>query len=112
MLNLSIVIPLGVAPLERGDRFEFPICDLLDDRGHGDLIGSGSFGNDAGIQCCDIQLHIPDRGMIADIVRILVDGGAPDDTTLTCHEVEDGSNETVDVLADLVGREDSDGNQE
>lgn len=103
MLNLSIVIPLGIAPLERGDRFEFPICDLLDDRGQGNLIGSGSFANDAGILCCDIQLHIPDRGMVGDIVRILVDGGAPDGTTLTCHEVEDGSNETVDVLADLIG---------
>ena len=102
MLNLSIVIPLGIAPLERGDRFELPICDLLDERGQGDIVGSGSFGNNEGIQCCDIQLHIPDRDMIGDIVRILVNGGAPDDTTLTCCEVEDGSGETVAMLADLV----------
>ena len=102
MLNLTSVITLGIAPLERGDRFEFPICDLLDECGQGDVIGSGSFGNDDGIQCCDIQLHIPDRDMIGDIVRILVDGGAPDDTTLTCYEAEDGSDETVAMLADLV----------
>ena len=102
MLNLNIVIPLSIAPLERGDRFEFPICDLLDELGEGDLIVSGSFGNDEGIQCCDIQLHIPDRDIIEHIVRILVNGGAPDDTILTCCEVGDGSSETVAMLADLA----------
>lgn len=101
MLNLSIAIPLAISPLERGDRFEFPICDLFEERGEGRIIGSGSFRDSNGIQCCDIQLHIPDRGMIRELVRILVDGGAPGDTTLTCYNVEDGSNETVEVLAEL-----------
>lgn len=83
MYYLNIIIPLSIKPLERGARFEDPICDLFDTvGGTSDIIGSGSFGNRDGLSGVEIALRIDDLVILPLIVDILRSGGAPDKSTL------------------------------
>lgn len=64
------------------NRFEGPICDLFDKDDGGDVIGSGTFGNQDALTGCDITIEVIQLSTINRIVDILRQGGAPPDTLI------------------------------
>jgi hypothetical protein len=77
---LEITIPGDIQPIERGERFDLPLCDLFDEIG-GDIVGSGSRLSGSEILECVLELAVPNLEIaLPRIIRILQEGNAPSGT--------------------------------
>ncbi|RCS44024.1 hypothetical protein DTL42_17995 [Bremerella cremea] len=75
-------IPLAIGPLERADRFEYAICDLLEAEDSGYVVGSGTYGSREGISGANIQIAVATLPVMNRIIGILRKGGAPPESTI------------------------------
>ena len=98
MDRVLIQIPLSVEPVERGERFDLPLCDLFDETDGGDVIAGGTSVEDGNISGVSIEIELKDMALLADVAHVLIAGGAPTSTQI-CF----GSQfEEVMQLRDLV----------
>ena len=81
-MELRIHIPDSIEPLERGERFELPLIDMLEPIG-GDILGSGTHLVENKILSCDIDIEVPDERFIPQVVEILVNGRIPKGSTIS-----------------------------
>jgi hypothetical protein len=81
--HIEIFLPMSISPLERGERFELPLCDLLDEVG-GDITNSGSLLDDnKKIKSCSIALKVNDLdAALPRIIDILSKGAAAPGTVI------------------------------
>jgi hypothetical protein len=81
--ELELKLPGDFEPLERGERFDLPLCDLFDVIG-GDIVGSGTLVRDGSIVESVIQVTVPDLDeALPHIIKILRQGNAPSGTTVS-----------------------------
>jgi hypothetical protein len=87
--ELLIHIPAAVEPIDRGELFEDPILEALEAAGVGaEYLGGGSaletVDGSLRITGVDIELQVADLKRGLDIIRrVLLDAGAPAETTIT-----------------------------
>ena len=81
-MELPILIPEGLEPLERGERFDLPLIRMLDPIG-GDIVDSGTFLNEKQIVSCSISVIIPGEDVISQVADILMAGRAAAGTTIS-----------------------------
>ncbi|MDP2341147.1 MAG: hypothetical protein Q8O67_09325 [Deltaproteobacteria bacterium] len=80
---LLVHLPIGIEPLERGDRFEDPIDDALGALGA--VSGGGTALSESGQpQSCDIEVEVHDVAHALPILRrVLSENAAPKGTIVT-----------------------------
>jgi hypothetical protein len=71
-----------IEPLERGERFDFPLIRMLDPIG-GDIVDSGTFLSGGGVEGCSITIDIPNEAVIKDVLEILKNGRIPIGATVS-----------------------------
>ncbi|GHA55275.1 hypothetical protein GCM10008927_21500 [Amylibacter ulvae] len=76
-----IVVQLNakLQPLDRGEYFEYPLDDWLQEQKLGTVTGGGTSFDDTGIDYCDIELrlHNPTNEVITAVIHTLENFGAP-----------------------------------
>jgi hypothetical protein len=82
MEKVLISIPLSIEPLERGDRFDLPLCDLFDETDGGDIVGGGTSVIKGEVSGAEIELEVRSVDILGRIADVLAQGGAPPDTLL------------------------------
>lgn len=82
MNRIVISIPLAIEPLERGDRFDLPLCDLFDKTDGGDVVGGGTMLHRGSVEGAEIELEVEDLKLLSKIAKVLEAGDAPRDTTI------------------------------
>ena len=77
-------IPAPLQPLERGERFEDPLHEVLSAAGVGEVAGGGSQLDEVGeIVYCGIDVYVNDRARGLDLLRsTLKQLGVPDGTVV------------------------------
>lgn len=86
--DVTITIPGPIQPLERGDRFELPLCDLFDQIG-GDIVASGTLVGNGSIVEAVIEVTVSRLDeAVPGIVKILSHGDAPQGTTVILTKPE------------------------
>ena len=81
-MELLILIPEALEPLERGERFDLPLIRMLDPIG-GDIVDSGTFLNKNQIVSCSISVIIPSEDVVLQVADILMAGRAAAGTTIS-----------------------------
>ena len=81
-MELLILIPEGLEPLERGERFDLPLIDMLDPIG-GDIVDTGTFLNEKKIVSCSISVIVPSEKVVSQVADILTAGRAVAGTTIS-----------------------------
>ncbi len=72
-MQLRVNIVGAIEPLDRGERFEFPLIDFLEPLG-GDILASGTHMLRGEIEGCDIVLEVPDEDAFQQVFEILRTG--------------------------------------
>lgn len=79
-----------VQPIDRGDYYEDPLNDVLEEKGFGKVTGGGTQLTDApcGIEFCDLEIcvHEANEKTLAAIIQRLNDLGAPKGSRLIVEE--------------------------
>lgn len=77
-------------PMQRGEHFDDPIIDVLQDLGIGEMTGSGTqlSGDERGIEHCDIEMTLTDasESALQSIIAALEELGAPKGSKLLIGE--------------------------
>lgn len=77
-------------PMQRGEHFDDPIIDVLQDLGIGEMTGSGTqlSGDERGIERCDIEMTLTDasESALQSIIAALEELGAPKGSKLLIGE--------------------------
>jgi hypothetical protein len=95
MHSVSIHVPAAIDPIDRGEMFEDPIMEALDEAGiENEWLGGGSALAEVEgrmqITGVDMELEVADLKRGLDIIlRVLRSAGAPPDTTVTEFEPEE-----------------------
>ena len=84
---LIVHIPESLGPMERGEKYESPLSDILRHAGVGDVTGGGSLVDfsEEGLElcACDLELMVSDiKRAIALTKQFLLEVGAPDESTI------------------------------
>ena len=87
---VDVFIPMKLEPIERGERFDLPLCDLFDETDGGDVLGGGTYGKNSEILGVQVEIELVDESLLPEVAKILRDGGAPPEgTELKIYESED-----------------------
>ncbi|MCC9609008.1 hypothetical protein LOC69_24300 [Blastopirellula sp. JC733] len=85
-IRINVMIPQPLQPLERGERFELPLCDLFDETDGGDVVGGGTMLEQGKITSANIEIEINDESLLPKVIETLRAGKAPDDTEISIGE--------------------------
>jgi hypothetical protein len=81
VLEIDIAAPLR--PLERGELYELPLCDIFDELDDGDIIGGSTHVASGAIQRCQVQFETSDVDrLMPRLLQLLIDSRAPAGTVL------------------------------
>lgn len=70
---LEIVIPTPLQPLERGELYDLPLCDIFDELNDGDIVGGGTYAASGVIEWCHVVFETSDVDRIMPRVLDLLD---------------------------------------
>src|SRR5262245_6148600 len=86
---LYVKIPAAIMPLDRGEHFEDPLDDALQEAGVGEVTGGGSMMKpDGGIEYVGIDVDVTDLEKALPIIReVMQRQGAPEGSV-----IEEGDN--------------------
>lgn len=80
---LEIVIPASLQPLERGDLYDLPLCDIFDELDDGDIVGGGTYAKSGTIESCHVVFETSDVDRIMPLVlQLLSSSKAPPGTVV------------------------------
>jgi len=82
MMEILIFIPGSIEPLERGERFDLPLIDLLEPAG-GDILDSGTLLSGGTIVSCEITIDVPDEALLPGVFEVLKNGRIPQGSTVS-----------------------------
>jgi hypothetical protein len=96
--EIVISIPLDLEPMERGERFDLPLCELFDETDGGDVVGGGTAIKQGEIQFVEIEIELLDLKLLPRVAKVLLEGKAPPETAI---HIKSPSERTV-FLRDFV----------
>ncbi|QDS95113.1 hypothetical protein FF011L_38990 [Roseimaritima multifibrata] len=80
---LEIVIPSPLEPLERGELYDLPLCDIFDDLEDGDVVAGGTYAVPGMIEGCHVVFETSDVNRIMPhILTLLASANAPTGTVV------------------------------
>lgn len=111
-LQINVTLPEAIPPLDRGERYEDPLFDALEEAGLGGRgDGAGSLCSKEGeIQEVDFDVELASIEVIPEVIRLLESFGAPKGSRLRfevhgkAREVPFGVAEAVVVYLDGIGQ--------
>ncbi len=82
---LTIRLPLQIGPIERGEFWEDPLADILENKGIGEVTGGGTMlGDEGGIAYIDLEIAVPDMdaSRLDQLQDAMIAIGAPKNTQI------------------------------
>ncbi|MFQ6548523.1 hypothetical protein AADZ90_011235 [Aestuariibius sp. 2305UL40-4] len=111
---VTLTLPLKIGPIERGDFWEDPLSEKLEEQGIGAVTGGGTMmSQDGGIEFVDLEVELEaiDDGKLDALVAAMVAIGAPKGTKIVNDDGETlrtlGSISVVGIGLDGTGLPDS-----
>jgi hypothetical protein len=81
--RFEIVIPEPLQPLERGELYDLPLCDLFDELDDGEVVGGGTLVSDGTINECIVEFEIDNiQNALPGVLNVIASANAPAGTTL------------------------------
>lgn len=75
---LEIIIPASLEPIERGELYDLPLCDIFDELDDGDVVGGGTYAVTGVIQSCHVVFETSDVGRVMPhVLNLLASSNAP-----------------------------------
>ncbi|QDT04878.1 hypothetical protein K227x_32750 [Rubripirellula lacrimiformis] len=80
---LEIVIPVSLGPIDRGERYELPLCDIFDELDDGDVVGGGTYASPGVVESCHFVFETSDVDrFMPHILKLLESSNAPAGTII------------------------------
>ena len=80
---VRIEIPAELEPIERGELYGLPLCDLFDELGDGEVVGGGTLGRKGHLKSCEVTIEISNvASILPRIILLLNDANAPPGTLI------------------------------
>lgn len=75
---LEIFIPASMSPINRGELYDLPLCDIFDELDDGDVVGGGTYATSGVIEGCHVVFETSDVGRVMPyVLNLLSSSNAP-----------------------------------
>ena len=75
---LEIVIPVSLGPIDRGELYDLPLCDIFDELDDGDVVGGGTYASSGVIESCHVVFETSDVDRVMPhVLNLLESSNAP-----------------------------------
>ena len=75
---LEIFIPASMGPINRGELYDLPLCDIFDELDDGDVVGGGTYATSGVIESCHVVFETSDVGRVMPhVLNLLESANAP-----------------------------------
>ena len=94
-MQVTVTIWEQILPIDRGERYEAPIAQLLAETGRGQVLGAGTqLEETSGIEYVDIELEVNDTTVLQEVIDLLVERGVPKNSRLRIFR-HDGQDDRI-----------------